>query len=456
MHHIAPALANRAHPIDQLHPHPLNARRRNAHARAELRASLETNGQYRTVIARRLEDGTVQLLAGHGTVEQARELGWDQVAVDVHEQVSDGAAARIVAVDNRTSDLAEYDPEMEIRLLEEVERELGSLAGTAYSDADLAEMRANIIQAAGPAAFTDPDAEPDRPGAGDVVCQLGDVWELGPHRLVVGDGTDPGVVAAATGQDLADMLLVDPPYNVNYTGGTAERLSIANDHLEAPAFLEFLTCLFTAALVHTRLGGPAYVFHADVGEGMAFRQAFVVAGWELKQVLVWVKDRFVLGRQDHHWQHEPILYGWRPGAAHAWYGGRLLTTLLDDQLDPATMTKAQLVDLVNEALEHTTAIRADRPAANLDHPTKKPVALLERLIERSTRRGGLVLDTCAGSGSTLIAAHGTTRRAALVELDPAYADVICRRWHEHTGITPVLVQGDVRDPVAFAREEAVS
>lgn len=211
------------------------------------------------------------------------------------------------------------------------------------------------------------------------------------------------------------------------------------------AFGDFLRDLFAAALEHTKRGGPVYVFHADT-EGVNFRQALTGAGWELKQVLVWVKDVMVLGRQDHHWQHEPILYGWRPGAAHAWYGGRTLTTLLDEQRPLTSWTKDELVEAMAGLYDESTALRHPRPKRSTEHPTMKPVALLERLLDRSTRLGDLVLDTCAGSGSLLIAAHGSSRRAALVELDPRYADVICRRYQEHTGTMPILeATGEAHD-----------
>lgn len=436
-HNINPALTDRATPIDNLHPHPHNARRRDTHARTALQDSLTTNGQYRTVIARRLTDDTLQLLAGHGTVEAARTLGWTHIAADIHDHIDDTTAARIVAADNRTSDLAGYDDQALADLL----ATLDNLTGTGYQQADLDELLANLDAASdNVTCHTDPDDAP-APRETEPTSQPGDIWLLGPHRLAVGSGTDPDTVAAALGGRLADLLLTDPPYNVNYVGRTADALQIANDHMDDAVFEGFLGDLFAAAIEHTKPGGPAYVFHAD-SEGLAFRSAFANAGWDLKQVLIWAKDRFVLGRQDHHWQHEPILYGWRPGAPHAWYGGRTLTTLLDSQPIWRELKKENLVEILTQLFDETTVIRADRPARNAVHPTMKPVHLLSDLIERSTRPGGTVLDSCAGSGSLLIACHHTNRRAALVEIDPTYADVICRRWEEHTGITPIRAGTD--------------
>lgn len=427
-HNVLPALADSLIPIDQLHPHPANARRRDDRAMTEIRTSLRTNGQYRRIVTRRLGDGTVQILAGHGTTEAARAEGWSHIAVEVHDDVDDQTALRIVAVDNRTGDLSADDPAAMAELL----RLLDDLEGTGWSTEDQDALEASL-RGDDPAELTDPDKVPSKPA--DPQSKLGDVWLLGPHRLAIGSGTDPDVVAAACDGQLADLFITDPPYNVDYTGKTADALKIGGDHQDDEGFRQLLAGLFAAALANTKRGGPAYVFHADT-KGLDFRTQWTEAGWELKQVLVWVKDRFVLGRQDYHWQHEPIIYGWAPGAAHVWTAGRDLTTLLDDELDLASLTKPQMLAMLRGIREASTAIRHDRPAASEVHPTMKPVDLYVRLLEPSSSAGDLILDTCAGSGTAAIAAHRTRRRAALVELDPSYADVICRRYAEHTGTTP--------------------
>jgi len=446
-HNIRPAVVDRAVPIDQLYPHPLNARRRDARAEAELRDSLTTNGQYRAIVTRvvRRRGGKtrLQVLAGHGTLEAARQLGWTHIAAEQHTDVDDQAAARIVAVDNRTSDLA-YQVGYDTQLLAELIASIGDLTGSGYTPLERDDLIAAAAAAGTIVQLTDPDKVPPVPAKPRT--KAGELWLLGPHRLAVGDATRPEVVARAVGPDLeAAALITDPPYNVNYTGGTAAAMTIANDNLEDHDFAVFLTALFAAALGSVKRGGPAYVFHADT-EGLAFRASFAEAGWDLKQALVWVKDRFVLGRQDHHWQHEPILYGWRPGAPHAWYGGRTLTTILDDETPIDDLTAAQARRLLRDLRDQGTVLREPRPAANDLHPTMKPTHLLERLLNRSTKPGDQVLDVCAGSGSLVIACHATSRRAAMVELDPAYADVIARRWQEHTGILPTRENGT---PVDF-------
>lgn len=244
------------------------------------------------------------------------------------------------------------------------------------------------------------------------------------------------MLAEALGGAAADLIVTDPPYNVAYTGKTKAALTIDNDDMAAADFADFLLRAYTAMLEVAIEGGAIYVFHADSEQ--AFRRMMVEAGWLQKQCLIWVKHTFVLSRQDYHWQHEPILYGWKPGAAHRWFGGFTPATVIDEQPDLEKLSKAELLDIAKAAYGQTTIVRADKPNASVDHPTAKPVALLAQLIENSSRHGDVVLDPFGGSGATLIACHRTGRRGALVELDPIYADVICRRYQEHTGEKPIL------------------
>lgn len=432
---IPAALASLAVAIDDLQPYGTNPRRGNITTIAE---SLAEHGQYRPIVVRR---ETSEVLAGNHTLAAARSLGWTEIAA-TYVDCDAETAAKIVLVDNRSNDLAGYDDQLLAQILTGLE----DLAGTGYDQRDLDELLASLSP--DPTALTDPDDVPvleDAP-----ISKPGDVWQLGPHRLVVGDATDPDVIRQALDGAPADMVLTDPPYNVDYTGKTADALKIDNDAMGGAAFGAFLAEAYAAMRANTGKGCPIYVFYATAEE-INFRTALVDSGWLYKQTLIWVKQHFVMSRQDYHWQHEPILYGWNPGAPHRWFGGYTPTTLVDEQdLQPEQMSKAQLLAIVQHAYEHTTAIREDRPARSTEHPTAKPVALLARLMENSSRLGDLVLDPFAGSGSTLIAAHGSSRRAALVELDPRYVDVICRRYQAHTGIVPVR-DGDPHD---FAIEAA--
>lgn len=265
--------------------------------------------------------------------------------------------------------------------------------------------------------------------------KVGEIWKLGRHRLIVGDSTDPEVVKKLMDGRQADMLLTDPPYNVEYRGRTKPRKEIKNDNMGQDAFREFLIKAFKACAEGIRPGAAFYIWYSD-SESVNFRIAAMDAGLTLRQCLIWVKSRMVMGRQDYQWQHEPCLYGWKDGAAHYFTNDRTITTVFDDvPHDFSKMSKEELQALLEKIYEETptTIIREKKLAASPLHPTQKPVALMARLIRNSTKPGEAVLDTFAGSGSTLIAAEQLNRTAYLCELDPHYADVIIERWEKLTG-----------------------
>lgn len=266
-------------------------------------------------------------------------------------------------------------------------------------------------------------------------CHTGELWRLGDHLLLCADATDATELDRLLGGGtLIDLLLTDPPYGVAYTGGTANELTIENDDLEDDAFVEFLTAAFSPALDHMRAGAAYYLWHADTRRD-PFIKALEACDAKVRQVLVWVKNAFALGRQDYQWQHEPCLYGWKEGSAHYFGISRSETTVLED-VDLKTLTKAQLLErleTIQEEAGPSTVIRCDKPARNAEHPTMKPVRLIAYLMANSSRKGDAVLDTFAGSGTTLIAAEQLGRCCYAMELDPRYCDVIIERWEKLTG-----------------------
>jgi site-specific DNA-methyltransferase (adenine-specific) len=223
------------------------------------------------------------------------------------------------------------------------------------------------------------------------------------------------------------MVMTDPPYNVNYEGGTG--LKIMNDQMTNDSFYQFLYDFYTALGSYTKPGGAWYVWHAD-SEGANFRQAYKDSGLLLKQCLIWVKNALVMGRQDYHWKHEPCLYGWKEGAAHYFTDDRTKTTVIEDVVDYRKLNKKELLDLVKEMTsdkQKTTIIHCDKPSKNDVHPTMKPIKLLAPLIENSSKIGELVADGFLGSGSTMVAAHQLKRRCYGTELDPKYCQIIVDR-----------------------------
>lgn len=227
---------------------------------------------------------------------------------------------------------------------------------------------------------------------------LGDLFEIGEHRLLCGDSTQTDTFKVLFGEQLADLVITDPPYNVAYEGKTKKKLTIENDSMGDGDFYKFLYDFYTALGSYTKAGGAWYVWHAD-SEGANFRKAMADAGIMVKQCLIWVKQTMVMGRQDYQWKHEPCLYGWKEGAAHGWYSDRKQTTVLE----------------------------FDRPQRNAEHPTMKPIPLFAYQIGNSSKQGDIVADGFGGSGTTMVACHQMNRKAYLVEFDPKYCQVIIDR-----------------------------
>ena len=266
-----------------------------------------------------------------------------------------------------------------------------------------------------------------------------------------GDATKPADVDKLMDGRLAAMIFTDPPYNVAYEGGTSDKLTIKNDDMPTEKFNQFLRDAFQCMFSSVEPGGAIYVCHAD-SEGSNFRGALQDAGWMLKQCLIWAKNQFVIGRQDYQWQHEPILYGWKPGAAHRFFGGRKQGTVIEE-IAPITVRQDDNGALLSftaglqtvtirvpsyEVLQSgddslSTIWRFDKPLRNGDHPTMKPIGLCARAIQNSSRPGEIAADFFGGSGSTLVAAEQTGRECRTMELDPVYCDLIVKRWEEFTG-----------------------
>lgn len=224
-----------------------------------------------------------------------------------------------------------------------------------------------------------------------------------------GDLTSPEQVALLLDGKVADMIFTDPPYNVNYEGSDGQ--SIQNDDMGDSEFHDFLFLAYKNMFNSVKEGGPIYVCHADI-EGLNFRSAFKEAGFKLAQCLIWVKNSFTMGRQDYQWQHEPILYGWKPGAGHYYVDDRSQSTIWN----------------------------YDKPKHNDLHPTMKPLELVGKAINNSSLKGDLVLDLFGGSGTTLMACEQNKRNAYIMELDPKYVDVIINRWEQFTGKKAELIE----------------
>jgi DNA modification methylase len=353
-------------------------------------------GQYRPIVARRA-DRTV--VVGNHMLQAARQLGWRSVQV-LYVDLSEEKSKQLLVWDNRSSDLAENDTEALVELLEG----LDGLEGTGYEQEDLDELLDELdVEELAPEDVPPLPAEPrTRPG---------EVIDLGAHTLICAEARDPAAWTALLGGERPEAMWTDPPYGVQYEGKTAERLRIANDR--ASDVRGLLEAVFS--LTHNVLVPGAAVYScAPAGPLMAdFMAAFTASGFSLRQTLVWVKDSMVLGRSDYHYRHEPILYGFKPDPG----GGRL----------------GRGGDGWHGDSRQTSVLEVDRPRASRTHPTMKPPELIEIMLANSTRRGAVVVDPFAGSGSTLVAAERVGRKARLIELDARYCDVIIARYETLTG-----------------------
>lgn len=285
----------------------------------------------------------------------------------------------------------------------------------------------------------------------------GDIWLLGRHKLICGDSTIKETYIKLLENEMADLIITDPPYNVDYESGDGKK--IKNDHFtDSDSFYRFLFGFYIKAFESLKPGSPIYVFHSDV-EGVNFRKAMKDAGFDLKQCLVWVKNGMVLCRQDYHWRHEPILYGWKPGASHKWYGDRDKDTVIDDfmQMNPRKMTKPELVELfqklIDEQNENSSVIYNDKPTRSDEHPTMKPVTLIGKLMVNSSKKDDIVLEPFGGSGSTLICAEQLSRKCYAIELDEKYVDVIVKRYLQFVGSAEEIKL--IRNGKEYTYEEAI-
>ena len=412
---------------EDLTPYANNPRNNDAAVRAVAASIREFGWKVPVVI-----DKDNIIVCGHTRVRAAQLLQLDTVPCIRADDLTDEQVQAFRLADNKTAELAEWDDDkLAVELAQLKNIDMSAFGFDELSDtAEVDEMD------------DDPDAMAEE--ITEPITQLGDIWQLGEHRLICGDSTDKAVVSKLMDGAKADMLLTDPPYNVGYTGKTAEALTIKNDEMGDKDFFEFLVKAFTAARENLRAGGAFYIWHADL-QGLNFRKALTAAGFELRQCLVWVKNTIVLGRQDYQWQHEPCLYGWKDGAAHYFTDSRTESNVFEDRINVNKLSKDEMKALLKELLadkQSTTVIHEDKPSASVEHPTMKPLKLLARQIRNSTKRGEKVLDTFGGSGSTLLACEQLGRVCYTVELDPKYCDVIIKRYEDLTGDKAVRVSGE--------------
>lgn len=370
--------------IKSVKPYARNAKKHDDKQVANVAESIKQFGWQQPIVC----DADGVIIIGHCRLLAAKKLGLKKVPVKTVDNLSEEQVKKLRALDNKLNE-SEWDFDL-------LADDIGELDFSGF-DIDWGlpenEEEKEIIE----------DEAPEVDEEHESICKLGDVWQLGRHRLICGDSTDKATVEMLMDGKKANLCVTDPPYNVNYEGKTEEKLKIGNDSMSNEEFEKFLTSSFLVINDILLEGGCFYVWHASRSQ-IEFENALNLSGLKVRQQLIWVKNSMVLGRQDYQWRHEPCFYGWKEGT-HNWYSDRKQTTVLE----------------------------FDRPTANKEHPTMKPIALIAYQIKNSSKKDEIVFDGFGGSGSTLIACEQTGRKCYTCELDPKYCDVIIKRYENLTG-----------------------
>lgn len=386
--------------VEKLIPYVKNSRTHSDGQVAQIAASIKEFGWTNPILV----DGESGVIAGHGRLLAARKLGQKEVPVIELAHMTESQKRAYVIADNQLAMNAGWDTTLLSLELADLKEQGFEMDVLGFDPKELDKL----LEPEQVDGLTDEDAVPETPV--EPKTKLGDIYQLGNHRLMCGDSCSITDMEKLCAGQLVDMWLTDPPYNVAYEGKTKDALKIQNDSMGDDQFRQFLRDAYVTADTVMKGGAVFYIWHAD-SEGYNFRGAAKDAGWTVRQCLIWKKSVMVMGRQDYHWKHEPCLYGWKDGAGHLWAADRKQTTVLE----------------------------FDKPSRSGEHPTMKPVELFAYQMLNNTKGGDIVLDSFGGSGTTMIAAEKHGRYARLMELDPKYCDVIVKRWEDFTGKKAVLL-----------------
>lgn len=392
--------------IDEIIPYENNPRK-NDDAVEAVANSIKNFGFKSPIVV----DANKVIVNGHTRLKASKLLGLTMVPVIIASDLTEEQCRALRLADNKTAEIASWDKKLLMQELESIDWE--------GLEMDMTDFGFDNIFDSKPQEVTHDDFEEGQYIPATPYSMHGDVYLLGRHRIMCGDSTNPEMVKTLLNGNKADMIFTDPPYNVNYEGSDGQ--SIQNDNMGNEEFYNFLLSVYKNMFDSIKEGGSIYVCHAD-SEGLNFRKAFIEAGFKLAQCLIWVKNSFTMGRQDYQWQHEPILYGWKPGAGHYFVDDRSLSTVWF----------------------------YDKPKHNDLHPTMKPLELVGQGINNGSLLGQLVLDLFGGSGSTLIACEQAGRINYSMELDEKYADVIVKRFIKYKDSTDdcYLIRDGVQIPLA--------
>lgn len=377
--------------VSDLIPYIRNARTHSESQIAQIAASIKEFGFLSPILI--AEDNTI--LAGHGRLAAARKLGLKQVPCVKESHLTETQRRAYIIADNKLSLNAGWDEDMLAIELSELQGADFDLDLLGFDESELASIFEEDKE------VKDDDFDVEKELEKPTFSKTGDIWTLGRHRLICGDSTKEETYRILMEGKKANLVVTDPPYNVNYEGSAGK---IKNDNMANDKFYNFLFDAFSNMEKVMADDASIYVFHADT-EGLNFRKAFNDAGFYLSGCCIWKKPSLVLGRSPYQWQHEPCLYGWKKKGKHQWYSGRKETTIWE----------------------------FEKTKKNTEHPTMKPIPLLAYPITNSSMSNTLILDPFGGSGSTIIACEQTDRACYTIELDEKFCDVIVRRYIEQVG-----------------------
>lgn len=366
------------------------------------------------------------IVEGHGRLIACKELGIDKVPVIRLDNLTDEQRKAYTLIHNQTTMSTGFDLDILNEELLSIDIDMSCFG---FDEIEEAEIEVNEDD------FNIDNLDNQK----EARAKRGEIYKLGKHFLMCGDSTDTDDVKKLMNSNIADLVVTDPPYNVNVSN--SQGMTIENDNMQDEEFKSFLASAFYNISNHLKEGGAFYIWYGDC-QDIAFRTSCLENDLLIKECLIWVKNNFTLGRQDYQWRHEPCLYGWKKGAGHYFIDDRKQSTVIEDKLDLDSLKKEDAINLLKEIFNDgvsTTIIHEDKPLMNDLHPTMKPIKLLARLIKNSSRKGEIVLDLFGGSGSTLITCEQLDRVCYTMEYDPIYVDTIIERYEAFTGNKAILI-----------------
>lgn len=364
------------------------------------------------------------IVEGHGRLIACKQLGFKEVPVIRLDNLSDEERRAYTLIHNQTTMITGFDLDILNQELADISFDMQEFGFEEIEEDDI-EVNEDDFQ------INEVEKNP--------VTKAGDIYQLGNHFLMCGDSTKEYDVKKLMNGNIADLVITDPPYNVNISNSLG--MTIENDNMQEDEFKNFLNDAFYNISHSLKEGGAFYIWYGDC-QDIAFRTSCFENKLSIKECLIWVKNHFNLGRQDYQWRHEPCLYGWKEGAGHYFVDDRKQSTVIEDKINFDNLRKEEAINLLKQIYEDgisTTIIHEDKPLMNDLHPTMKPIKLIARLIKNSSKENQIILDLFGGSGSTLIACEQLKRKCFMMEYDPKYADVIIERWEAFTGEKAKLI-----------------